>query len=118
MVKSPRANTGDVGYVGSVPGLGRSPGEGHGNLLNILARRIPWTEESGGLQVHRVAKSWTQMKHAHKMLVSKVVSIIFLAKRIFGKRLFNTLKFSFSNFTLIFVDDFIHFNYSLWSCRA
>ena len=118
MVKSPRANTGDVGYVGSVPGLGRSPGEGHGNLLNILARRIPWTEESGGLQVHRVAKSWTQMKHTHKTFVSKVVSIMFLAKRIFGKCLFNTLKFSFSNFTLISVDDFIHFNYSLWFCRA
>ena len=24
----------------------------------ILAWRIPWTEESGGLYVHRVAKSW------------------------------------------------------------
>ena len=37
---------------GSIPGLGRSPGRGHGNLLysSILAWRIPWTEEPGGLQ--------------------------------------------------------------------
>ena len=27
---------------------------------NILTWRIPWTEEPGGLQVHGVAKSWTQ----------------------------------------------------------
>ena len=26
---------------------------------SILAWEIPWTEEPGGLQVHRVAKSWT-----------------------------------------------------------
>ena len=38
------------GDVGSIPGLGRSPGEGNGNLPNILAWRIPWREEPGGLQ--------------------------------------------------------------------
>ena len=26
---------------------------------SILARRIPWTEEPGGLAVHRVVQSWT-----------------------------------------------------------
>ena len=36
--------------VGSFPGSGRSPGEGNGNHSSILAWRIPWTEESGGLQ--------------------------------------------------------------------
>ena len=35
---------------GSIPGLGRSPGEGNDNPLVILAWRIPWTEEPGGLQ--------------------------------------------------------------------
>ena len=29
------------GDVGSIPGLGRSPGEGNGNPPNILAWRIP-----------------------------------------------------------------------------
>ena len=43
-------NAEGVGDPGSVPGLGRSPGGGHGNHSNILAWRIPWTEEPGGLQ--------------------------------------------------------------------
>ena len=50
MVKNLPANAGDVRDVGSVPGLGRSLGGGHGNLLRVLAWIIPWTEESGGLQ--------------------------------------------------------------------
>ena len=30
---------------------------------SVLAWRIPWTEEPGGLQsIHGVAKSWTQLK--------------------------------------------------------
>ena len=33
-----------------IPGLGRSPGGGHGNPPSTLAWRIPWTEEPGGLQ--------------------------------------------------------------------
>ena len=37
----------NAGDLGSIPGLGRSRGGGHGN---ILAWRIPWTEEPGGLQ--------------------------------------------------------------------
>ena len=39
-------NTGDPG---SIPGSGRSPGEGNGKALSILAWKIPWTEEPGGL---------------------------------------------------------------------
>ena len=39
-----------AGDVGSIPGLGRSPGEGSDNLLQYPCLRIPWTEKSGGLQ--------------------------------------------------------------------
>ena len=35
---------------GLIPGSGRSPGKGNGDPLQCSARRIPWTEESGGLQ--------------------------------------------------------------------
>ena len=35
---------------GSIPGWGRSPGEGDGKRSSILAWRIPWTEEPGRLQ--------------------------------------------------------------------
>ena len=39
---------------GSIPGSGRSPGEGNGNPLQyILAWRIPWREEPDGLQSTR-----------------------------------------------------------------
>ena len=60
VVKNLPANAGDTGDVGSVPGSGRSPGVGNGNLLqysclensmdSILAWKIPWTEEPGRLQ--------------------------------------------------------------------
>ena len=33
MVKNPPANAGDIRDTGSIPGLGRSPGEGNGNPL-------------------------------------------------------------------------------------
>ena len=55
MVKNTAANAGDVS---SVLGWGRFPGEGNGNPSSILAWRIPWTEEPGGLQLI-VLQSWT-----------------------------------------------------------
>ena len=36
--------------TGSVPGLGRSPGEGNGNPLQTSGLRIPCVEEPDGLQ--------------------------------------------------------------------
>ena len=49
MVNNPPVNAGDVRDAGSIPGFGRSPEEGNGNS-SILAWRIPWTENPGGLQ--------------------------------------------------------------------
>ena len=46
MVKNLPANPGDVG---SVFGLGRSPGEGNATHFSTLAWEIPWTEEPGEL---------------------------------------------------------------------
>ena len=40
LVKESTCNPGDLG---SIPGLGRSPGEGKGCPLSILSWRIPWT---------------------------------------------------------------------------
>ena len=50
VVKNPPANEGDLRDAGLIPGSGRSPGGGHGNPPSILAWRIPWTEETGGLR--------------------------------------------------------------------
>ena len=50
VVKNPPGHAGDIRVMVSVPGLGRSPGGGHGNPLQFLAWRILWTEEPGRLQ--------------------------------------------------------------------
>ena len=50
VVKNPPGNTGDIRDTGSVPGSGRSSEEGMATHSSILAWRIPWTEEPGGLQ--------------------------------------------------------------------
>ena len=44
-----KASAYNVGDLGSIPGSGRSPGEGNGNLLSILAWKIPWAVEPGRL---------------------------------------------------------------------
>ena len=41
VVKNPPANAGDVRDKGSIPGLGRSPGGGHGNLLRYSGLESP-----------------------------------------------------------------------------
>ena len=59
MVKNPLANEEDIRDTGSIPGLGRSPGEGNGNpfqfscLENSIDRGALW------VIVHGVAKSCT-----------------------------------------------------------
>ena len=40
----------NAGDAGSIPGLGRSPGEGMTVHSSVLAWRIPWTEKPGWLQ--------------------------------------------------------------------
>ena len=50
MVKNPPANGGDIRNVESVPRSRRTLGEGMTTHSSILAWRILWTEEFGGLQ--------------------------------------------------------------------
>ena len=57
-VKASAYNAGDLG---SIPGLGRSPGEG--THSSTLAWKIPWMKEPGGLQSMGVAKSWTRLSN-------------------------------------------------------
>ena len=49
----------NVGDQGSIPGLERTPGGGHGNPLSILAWRILMNEGAWQATVHGVTKSWT-----------------------------------------------------------
>ena len=55
-VKASACNAGDLG---SIPGLGRSPGEGNGNPLQYSCLENPVDREAWWATVHGVAKSWT-----------------------------------------------------------
>ena len=55
------ANAGEVRNVGSIPGLGRSHGEGNGNPLQYSFLENPMDRGAWLATVHRVAKSWAQL---------------------------------------------------------
>ena len=50
MVKNPLANAGDTKDMGSIPWWDDPLEEGKATQSSIIAGRIPWTEELGGLQ--------------------------------------------------------------------
>ena len=56
------ANAGGLRDTGSIPGLGRSPGEGNGNSLQYSCLENPMDRGAWRATVHRVAKSWTRLK--------------------------------------------------------
>ena len=60
VVKKPSANAGAAGDAGSVPGLGRFPGEGNGSPLQYSCLGNPMERGASWATVHGVAKSWTQ----------------------------------------------------------
>ena len=59
VVKNLPAIAGDIRDVGSIPGLGRSPGGGHGNPLLYSCLENPMDRETWQAAVHRVAQSPT-----------------------------------------------------------
>ena len=62
VVKNLPANTGDTREVGLIPGLGRSPGGGRGNLLQYSCLENPMDRGAWRATVPGVAKSRTQLK--------------------------------------------------------
>ena len=52
-----------AGDVGSIPELGRSPGQGNGNLLQYSCLGNPMTEEPGRLQSTGLQKSQTRLSN-------------------------------------------------------
>ena len=59
VVKNLPANAGDVRDVGSIPGLGRPPGEGNGNPLQYSCLENPMDRGGWQAMVHGVTKSQT-----------------------------------------------------------
>ena len=70
--KKSKESTYNVGDLGSIPGLGRSPGGGHGNPLQYAYQEIPMDR---GAMIHRNAESDTTeatLAHVKKTLQTKV----------------------------------------------
>ena len=63
VVKNPPANAGDIRDACLVPGLGRSPGGGCGNVLQYSCLENPMDRGSWQAKVHGVTKSWTQLSN-------------------------------------------------------
>ena len=61
-VKNPATDAGDTRDKGSIPGPGRRPGGGHGNPLQYSCLENSTDRGAWGAAVHRVPKSWTQLK--------------------------------------------------------
>ena len=61
MIKNPPANAADAGDVGSIPGSGRSPGEGNGNPLQYSCLGNPMDRGARRATVHGVAKGQTHL---------------------------------------------------------
>ena len=61
VVKNLLTNMGDSTNAGSIPGLGRSPGEGNGNLQYSCLKN-PMDREAWQVTVHRAANSQTRLK--------------------------------------------------------
>ena len=60
-VKNPPADAGNIRDLSSVPGLGKSPGGGHGSLIQYSYLENPMDRGAWRATVHRVAKSQTRL---------------------------------------------------------
>ena len=94
VVKNLPANAEDIRDAGSIPGLGRSPGGGHGNPLQYSCLRNPMDRGAWWATVHGAEKNRTWLKwpsththiyihththtHPHPLLNLKVEKILTL----------------------------------------
>ena len=72
MVKNPSAKAGDIKDASSIPGSGRPPGGGLGNLPPYYCLENPMDRGAWRAAVHRVRKSQTQLNQLsmHAILYS------------------------------------------------
>ena len=81
VVKNPPANAEDPRNAGLIPGLGRSPGGGHGNPLQYSCLGNPVDRGAWWATVHGVTKSqtwlsewtelnWNCLKYTHWIMIS------------------------------------------------
>ena len=113
VVKNPPASAGDIRDPGSIPGLGRSPEEGHGSTLQYSCLENPMHRGAWWAAARRVAKSWTWWKRLSKMTVKYLGHLCWNQWFSFVK--VNAYSFLFSNPLSIF---FIVFSLWMLAVRA
>ena len=74
MVKNLPVNAGDVKRRGSIPKLGRCPGEGYGNPLQYSCLENPMDRGAWRAAVHRVVKSRTGLSTCARTLFPEPLS--------------------------------------------
>ena len=76
VVKNPLASARDTGHVGSIPGLGRSPGGGNDNTLQYSCLENPMVRGTWWAIVSEAEKSQTWLSmcaHGHTHTVTQVI---------------------------------------------
>ena len=73
MVKNSPVNTGNEGDIGSIPGLGRSAGEGNDNPLQYSCLKNPMDSGAFWATVHGVTKESEMTEHARTGFVCQVL---------------------------------------------
>ena len=96
--KESACSAGSPGGMSSVPGLGRSPGEeSMATHSSILAWRIPWTEEPGGLQSIGSQRVGLDSEEVLDFEKCKRNNNVVWRQGQWGKSLYLTLSFSVSS---------------------
>ena len=112
VVKNPPANAGDIRDVDSIPGLGRSPGEGNGSPLQYSCQENPLTEDPASLQSVRSQRVGTRLKwlsthtaymyvfctHSCTCLVNRIIQEIIKLVLVIVKE-YGKMRVDFLNFT-------------------
>ena len=84
VVENLPTNAEDITDVGSIPGLGNFLEEGIEIHSSILAWRIPWTKEPGGLQStvsQRIRHDWSDLAHTHTCSYKWRGRVVYLGKQ-------------------------------------
>ena len=105
VVKKSPANAGDVG---SIPGWGRSPVEGHGNPLQYSCLENSMDRGACWATFHRVAKSQTRLKWP------STLTCLFMAWWFFVSFLFFFFFFSVEYYSIVWMYHTLYYPLTNW----